>query len=738
MSKWHSSAPAIAHIAGTRLRRYTAGLAVVLGAFASTLPSTPSAWGADPGPQSTSEESSVLVATRDLASAQNAGTEVSDGTSSRRSGDSLQPVAQSSDNVPELAAAEERSSRLEFGNAASKREQSAKAALAERPSATPADGFPEEPVKFQGIVVGQATRQQLLDSWGEPVTTLSTAEGTVMAFDIDPFQAVEVLVADNEIVSAIKIALASPLEPAQLAEQLSLSDIRPVMAFDAEDEPLGQAFPERGVIFMYLGSDSDALAGDGKMPPAVSHVVLQRLDPLAYVMRAESASAGSYTESIADLKMAIKLDPQCAHAHYLLAKINLEIGQVDQAVEAAAKACELEPDNAGYQLLHGKAQAIVGKLDDAVLTIRAVLDQKDIAPIVEAQALHQMGCLASLGDGEIASKSIGFHTRAIEAADPIAISRNGKDRRAAKQLLVEAHMAIAEEVARQAFDKKVQTLSLWVGRASGIAEDYIATDGGSIGLRLMIAQRALNALASFRPTLDPTPWVAEADEAGKEMLAMSDDELWQAKVKWELGIAYLNALRVEHVRRETQNAINYGNKAVDYLALGASTRQAVYSSEQLIGQLYFQLGAVQAVHQLDHVKAAQWYDKAEPLLTSARPKSELYAPRREGEMLVSMGVTYWQLGEKDRAVALTQSGVDLVEAAVEAGILAKSTLGVPYNNLATMYQKMGERDDAAKYTQLAKTIEEAQSSQHGQLQEIRQASGAMQSNGQRPRRMTPR
>ena len=28
---------------------------------------------------------------------------------------------------------------------------------------------------------------------------------------------------------------------------------------------------------------------------------------------------------------------------------------------------------------------------------------------------------------------------------------------------------------------------------------------------------------------------------------------------------------------------------------------------------------------------AQWYDKAEPLLLGDRPKSELYAPRREGE-----------------------------------------------------------------------------------------------------------
>ena len=91
-------------------------------------------------------------------------------------------------------------------------------------------------------------------------------------------------------------------------------------------------------------------------------------------------------------------------------------------------------------------------------------------------------------------------------------------------------------------------------------------------------------------------------------------------------------------------------------------------------------------------------------MTSQRPASELYAPRREGEMLVSMGVSYWQLGNQTQALDLTQTGVGLVEAAVENGVLAKSTLAVPYGNLATMYQQMGEETNAAKYSDLAKSV----------------------------------
>ena len=413
---------------------------------------------------------------------------------------------------------------------------------------------------------------------------------------------------------------------------------------------------------------------------------------------------GPYAQNINDLKTAIALEPEYANAYCLLAKIYLATGQADLADAAAAEACDIEPKNASYQLLRAQTRELLGEYDDAVLKVRAVLDREDLTSLDRAQALHRMARLASLGDGEIASKTITFETRAIEIADKLATSKDAKERRAAKQLLVEAHVAIAEEVARQAYNQKVETLSQWVGRASGLAEDYIAKDGGSVELRLLIAQRVLASLASFRPTLDPAPWVAEAEEAAKTLFAQSDDEMWQQHVKWELGIAYLNALRVEHTRRQTDMALKYGQQAIDNLAVGASGRQAVHSSEQLVGQLYFQMGAVYAVHKLDHAKAVHWYDKAAPLLTSQRPASELYAPRREGEMLVSMGVSYWQLGNQTQALDLTQTGVGLVEAAVENGVLAKTTLAVPYGNLATMYQQMGEETNAAKYSDLAKSV----------------------------------
>jgi tetratricopeptide (TPR) repeat protein len=690
------------------------------------------AQGADPT-KTPAREQSVLVAT-----GHEPGTVTQTGGTAPA--DALEPTAQSSDHAPELASCTEDSNdtATQFGDALAKvaqplkREKTAKSATgsrkqasdaaddatsgeapsaigaARRAAAARADSVTFEAVKFQGISVGKSTKNELIAAWGEPADSSTTPEGDVLVYRKSPFQAVEVLVGKNGLVSTIKVTLAAPIEYKKLSEQLSLDRIDPVTISDAADRSVGLAFPERGVMFMFTSSqpitpvDEDKSAASA--PTTVSHVIIQQIDSHMFALRAEKRLHGPYAQNIADLKTAIALEPEYANAYSLLARIYLATGQADLADAAATEACDIEPTNASYQLLRAQARELLGEYDDAVLKVRAVLDREDLTDLDRAQALHRMARLASLGDGEIASKTISFETRSIDVADKLATSKDAKERRAAKQLLVEAHIAIAEEVARQSYNQKVETLSLWVGRASGLAEDLIEKDGGSVELRLLIAQRVLAGLASFRPTLDPAPWVAEAEDAAKTMFAQSDDEMWQQHVKWELGIAYLNALRVEHTRRQTDMALKYGQEAIDNLAVGASGRQAVHSSEQLVGQLYFQMGAVYAVHKLDHAKAVQWYDKASPLLTGQRPASELYAPRREGEMLVSMGVSYWQLGNQAHALDLTQTGVGLVEAAVENGVLAKTTLAVPYGNLATMYQQMGEETNAAKYSDLAKSV----------------------------------
>jgi tetratricopeptide (TPR) repeat protein len=539
----------------------------------------------------------------------------------------------------------------------------------------------------------------LIAAWGEPAESISTGDGAVLTYHTDPFEAIDVLVSSEDVVAAVKIALANSLEPTPLAKRLSLNKIDAVTATSVEGNAVGQSFPERSVLFMFdTRRDEDAR-------PVVSHVVIQPLDAKAFALRAERRLHGPYGKNIRDLRIALSIDPQLSVAHWLLSEIYLATGQADLADVAATKALELEPDNGAYQLRKAQVLDLLGQYDEAVQLVRGVLDRDDIPPIVEAQALHEMARLASLGNAEISSKAVSFEDKAIEIVDHLATSKNVKERRAAKQLLVEAHVSMAGHIARQSYGNKLDNLGEWFGRASGLAEDFIANDGGGLELRLLIAREALAVLASFKSAGDPAPWIAEAEETAKILLADCDDPLWQRRIQWELGTTYLQALKIEHARRETEAALRYSSLAIENLAEGAKPRQAVHSTEQLVGELYFQIGAVHAIHKQDHRTAAKWFDKAVPLLTSTRPPSELYSPRHEGEELVSIGVTYWQIGQKDKARELTEAGAVLVEVAVEDGIMDKSALAVPYGNLAAIYDELGQSDDAAKYASMAKAAD---------------------------------
>ena len=136
----------------------------------------------------------------------------------------------------------------------------------------------------------------------------------------------------------------------------------------------------------------------------------------------------------------------------------------------------------------------------------------------------------------------------------------------------------------------------------------------------------------------------------------------------------------------------------------AKQRDELPDTSYLMGRLYFQTGAVHAIHFEDHTMACAWYDRAADLLLNPVPVTTMAGPQQHGDALVSMGVSYWHEKYRQRAIELTQSGVDLIEQAVEKGILSSDSLAVPYGNLAAMYEAQGQRGPAAKYTRLAKQL----------------------------------
>jgi hypothetical protein len=113
-----------------------------------------------------------------------------------------------------------------------------------------------------------------------------------------------------------------------------------------------------------------------------------------------------------------------------------------------------------------------------------------------------------------------------------------------------------------------------------------------------------------------------------------------------------------------------------------------------LGRLYFQIGAVHAVHHKDHDMACQWYDRAAELLLEPVPFTTLASPGQHGDALVSMGVSYWEVGKRERAYELTEAGAQLVDQGIAEGLLAADALAVPQGNLNAMARALGKIEPA--------------------------------------------
>ena len=556
-----------------------------------------------------------------------------------------------------------------------------------------------EPARFHGIVPGVSTDAQLVAAWGPAKETSPTESGKVYLYEMAPFAAVDVLI-ENEIVSLIKVELDNQQQPERLARRLRLDKVRSVEILDESGRAvLGLAYPEKGMLLL-LARPASTIAPVA--PQFVTHMVIQPLDAEAFALRADQTPDSAIEKKLADLHQAIDIDPESAYANWQLAELYRLTASPDKAEPAAKAALKAEPENDAYRLCWAQCLADQGKYDDAVLEARKVLDSKSAPSVVKAGALHLMGRLASMGDSKIAEKAIGFHTMAIDIADKLTTAEDRRERSTAKRLLVDAHLAIAREIARRKYARKQEIVAQWIGRASGLAEEMIATGDGGVELRLIVACESLAALADLKPTKDPSPWIKEAEDASRELLAAKPDHLFRSRMEWQLGQAYFHALRVEHNRKEADRGIRYGKLAIRHLASGATVGDVRPEAESLVGRLYFHLGAIYAVHKQDHKQAVKWYEQARPLLTSDTPASELAVPRRKGEALVSMAVSYWEQGQRAEAVQLTVAGSELMEQAVAGGVLDEQSLAVPYGNLATMHSKLGDRTASAKFAKLAR------------------------------------
>jgi tetratricopeptide (TPR) repeat protein len=551
-----------------------------------------------------------------------------------------------------------------------------------------------QPAAFNGVTPGATTRDQVLAKWTGAKEKDTT--GKTLTYSLGQFPAI-VISFSGDVVESIRIKLGKPEKFDSLAAKLGLAAFAPAVAVDEFGQPISTCFPERGVTLSHaaaggaMATDDDAAGSEDE----VSEIIVRRIMPGPFILRAERSQATAYAQRTADLQTALKLTAKNPKALFLLSEVKLATGKAISAEQLADQACRLEPGNDEYRLQWARCLKHLARYDEAVSQTRAVLEGSTATMSVRAAALEQMGQLAALGSKDVQARAVPLHNKAIELADSLAASDDPAVRAAAHRVLLDAHLAMAERIALGDWAKKDEVVAQWISRASALAEEMIEAGEGDLSLRLRVANSALAAGGRLHPPINPKPWVKESDQAVTQLEdRLSDDPLARDAVHWQLGMVYFQAAEIQHRRGEANAAIQYGELADATLTPLAEGRGDLPDTRYTLGRVYFQIGAVHAVHKQDHEMACQWYDRAADLLLEPAPFTPLANPGQHGDALVSMGVSYWELGQRERAYELTEAGVRLVDQGVTEGLLAADAANVPRGNLSAMARALGKVDAA--------------------------------------------
>jgi tetratricopeptide (TPR) repeat protein len=546
---------------------------------------------------------------------------------------------------------------------------------------------------LQGVRPGETTREQLHAIWGEP-KQVDGGQTPRETFDVRPYGKVRATLVDD-VVDSLAISLPGPISIDEAVRQLQLENLECVEVLNDAGKLVGQAYPERGVMFGFAQKSN---------PPAVFQIVIEPLDAQAFLDRATKRLEDRYADCFSDIQRALELAPDAVRAHWLHAELTLRAGDLEQAMQSAVRTVELAPGEYEYRLTLAKVQAAVGDFNEAIKQVSGVANAAEASPTMAARAQLQWGDYLAAREKHDYEQAVRKHQSAVKLVEKLIGSPKYAERVAAKEVLVDAHLAVARDIGWGHWQHKSKVVPKWIERATVFADDLVAHEGASAEIKFRVAEQALAALAGVSAPPDAGAWVRTVSELGQRMLAQATDTSYRAHLAWRLAIALGDAVEIEATRQKLDRALALGNAAMEYFDQGEEAGKQLNTRDYLRGRLAYRLGAIFAVQKSEHERAIAWYDRAVPLLETPVPPYAVDCGK-QGELFVSMAVSYWETNNRREALRLTNQGVKLMEQAADQGLLAKPALAVPYSNLASMHEQLGDMQEARRYSELAARYE---------------------------------
>ncbi len=553
---------------------------------------------------------------------------------------------------------------------------------------------------FQGITPGKSTVEELTTALGEPAATLDTDDTTVSVYKIEPYERVGFILRSG-IVDSIYIQLLQPVRVEQFAKELGLDQSQAISNVSDDGSQIELLWPDQGIAMELAKPDEATVA---------TRILFNQIDAKGFLLRGNHLQWKNYSGSLSDARAAQHLVPNQTAAYVLEANVLIRMGLAEQAQLALEKAQEITPDAVDCLLLKARIPGSIKYPSEFIQTIRQIRNNARLDDLTRAEAAFAMGELFLQMQPQDFRQATVLHSEAIQRAKKASESDDLWTRLEAVRLMIDSHLAVAKDISHGDWSdkQKLSTVPKWVNIAWSLTEHLVKNDYHDPMLALHVVHRSLDALTNITAAPELATWVERADNEAQALLENHKDSDMVDRIRYEWGMALFHATACARKTNEPADTIKLGERAHSVLKARpegdvSQLRWETPAANAALAKLYFLLGNTQAIELTDHDSAIKWY-----LLSLAHLEVDGVRERVGnlwfGERLVSIGLSYWQTGNKGEGIKLTKLGVRWIEESVDKNGTARQNLKIPYSNLAVMYKALGDTSLAEKITKQAEAI----------------------------------
>ena len=349
----------------------------------------------------------------------------------------------------------------------------------------------------------------------------------------------------------------------------------------------------------------------------VSRVAFTTAQPDAFLLRGLNRQWRDYNGALQDARAVQTLDPRREEAYRLEAQVALRIGQPDVAKEAIAEALTVTSATIDLLLLQVQV-ATANELDGLILQIRAIRNDVQLPALTRAKAAYAMGQINAKLATPNYKQAFRFHSEANQRARGLLQSTELAEQFGALELMVNAHLAIAHDIAYGEYttEEKHRAVPKWIELSWKFTAHLLANKYHDRALGLDVCRTSLDLLKKLGKTVPLEVWEDRIPQQAANVLQLkgASTEIL-AHMRWQQAMALCHATIIARQGKDGNRVQQLGLAAYQLFRgpLTAMTKTGHWDSTTtnaaMIG-LCYTLGSVEAIDNLDHAKAVQWYDQA--------------------------------------------------------------------------------------------------------------------------------